>query len=578
MFILLTVFFFIFISIIMAILHLVRPRFSIQGFLSVLAVLAGLVMVFLARSQIPNNIVLLQWGPQSLFPIAPSLMVDDISWYFTLALVSIAFTTVITSIAQLGRSLKSDQLPTRNSNHVIDDSQDGSSIPTEANAEVASVPINPSAQMPNWLFWIAVLILTSMGLLAVTSGNLLTLVLSWAALDIIELVISMSQLPQSENRERVIIVFTARLAGIVTVLMAGLLLSSRGGTLQLNAIPQSISLLLIIAAAIRLGVFPPQQLYSRRLPMRSDLTTVMRLISAAAGFILLVRVASVGITPYIIPYLLGFFALVGIFGAARWLVAKDELDGRSYWMLGTASMAIAAAILGSQLACLAWSLASLLSGGLIFSFTLRHRYLIPIFILGVFNLSTLPFSPTWQATALYQSISAALGNRAWLPLFSILLVLIQALLLSGFITQLLKGILPAGEEKSQHIERWVWVLYPIGLILIIVAHLLIGWFLLPELNGLPIAAWVIGALTLLTAALILFISWRLPRPILIASSITKSHSWNKLFSLEWLYNFIWMTYRTISRLFGLFSTILEGDGGIIWALVLFALIFVFLQR
>jgi hypothetical protein len=28
----------------------------------------------------------------------------------------------------------------------------------------------------------------------------------------------------------------------------------------------------------------------------------------------------------------------------------------------------------------------------------------------------------------------------------------------------------------------------------------------------------------------------------------------------------------------LFSTILEGDGGILWALVLFALIFVFLQR
>jgi hypothetical protein len=31
-------------------------------------------------------------------------------------------------------------------------------------------------------------------------------------------------------------------------------------------------------------------------------------------------------------------------------------------------------------------------------------------------------------------------------------------------------------------------------------------------------------------------------------------------------------------LFSLFSTILEGDGGILWALVLFALIFVFLQR
>ena len=494
----------------MAILHLLRPRFSIQGFLSVLAVSAGMVMVFLARSQIPSNIVILQWGPQSLFPIAPSIIVDDISWYFSLALISIAFTTVITSIAQLGQSLKPDQLPTRNPNHHVDDSNEGLKTPTEANATVASVPVNPSAQMPNWIFWIAVFILTSMGLFAVTAGNLLTLVLSWAALDIIELVISISQLPKSESRERVIIVFTARLAGIVTVMIAGLLLSSRGSTLQLNDVPQSISLLLILASAIRLGVFPPQQLYARGLPIRSDLTTVMRLISAAACFILLVRVASVGISANTLPYLLGFFTLVGIVGAARWLVAKDEADGRSYWILGTTSMAIAAAILGSPLACLVWSLASLLSGELIFSLTLRHRYLIPILILGVFNLSTLPFSPTWQGTDIYQSISAVFGNRVWWLLFSIFLVLIQALLLSGFITQLLKGILPTSEENSQHIERWVWVLYPIGLILIVVVHILIGWFLLPELDGLPISAWVIGALTLLATALILFIFWRFP--------------------------------------------------------------------
>ena len=42
-------------------------------------------------------------------------MLDDISWYFTLALVALAFTVVITSIAQLGLSPKSDQLPAENS-------------------------------------------------------------------------------------------------------------------------------------------------------------------------------------------------------------------------------------------------------------------------------------------------------------------------------------------------------------------------------------------------------------------------------------------------------------------------------
>jgi hypothetical protein len=215
---------------------------------------------------------------------------------------------------------------------------------------------------------------------------------------------------------------------------------------------------------------------------------------------------------------------------------------------------------------------------LILSFSLRHRNFIPLIVLGVFNLSTLPFSPTWQGTVIYQSISSVIGNRVLFLLFSISFLFIQALLLSGYIRHFLAGVFPAKEEKSQHIERWVWVLYPLGLILIVAAHLIIGWFLLPDLNGLPLVAWIIGPVTLLIAAIILFISWRLPQPFHIPQKLTKTSFWNTLFSFEWLYNFIWNAYRTVSRLFGVISTILEGDGGILWALVLFALIFVFLQR
>jgi hypothetical protein len=112
----------------------------------------------------------------------------------------------------------------------------------------------------------------------------------------------------------------------------------------------------------------------------------------------------------------------------------------------------------------------------------------------------------------------------------------------------------------------------------VLAHLLLGWFLLPDLQGLPLVAWLIGPLTLLVAALILFLLWRYPQPFPALKRLTESSLSYKLFSLEWLYNFIWQTYRTVQRVIGLFSTILEGEGGILWALVLFALIFVFLQQ
>ena len=43
----------------------------------------------------------------------------------------------------------------------------------------------------------------------------------------------------------------------------------------------------------------------------------------------------------ITPLLLGLTTMAGLFAAINWLRAKDELNGRPYWMLGTASLAIA---------------------------------------------------------------------------------------------------------------------------------------------------------------------------------------------------------------------------------------------
>jgi formate hydrogenlyase subunit 3/multisubunit Na+/H+ antiporter MnhD subunit len=567
MLILLIIFLFFFTAFAMFILHLVRPRLSIQSFLAVVAVLLGLVMVLLSHSNIPASMVLLQWAPQSLFPNQPALILDEISWYFAFTLISLVCTVVIISIARIGQSSKLDNLPFN-----------ASIAGGETSSEVIQGTQIGSGFMPNWLFWVSALVLTGAGLLAVTSGNVLTLLLAWAALDIIQLVILLGQTLQSSARERVIIIFSIRLAGIVTVLFAGLILWAQGTTLQLNSISPSISAILILAAGIRLGIFPPQQFYIRGLHIRSDLETVIDAVSAASSFILLVRVSASGVAPSITPLLIGIVALVGVFTAFNWLSAKDELEGRSYWLIATSSLAIAAASVGSTTACLVWSIASLISGGLIFSFSLRNRRFIPLILLAVFNLSTLPFSPSWQGTALYQSISIAIRNRAQFFIFTISFLAIQTVLLSGYIRHLLRGVQSETDEKSQHIERWVWVLYPLGVVLLVLAHLLLGWFLLPNVRDLPIVAWLIGPLTLLVAALILFISWRYPRPFPRLNRITNASLSNRLFSLEWLYNFIWQAYRTLSRVITLFSIILEGDGGILWALVLFALIFVFLQR
>ena len=574
MLILLTIFLFIFTPLAMLILHWVRPKLSIQGFFAVLALLIAWPMVFLARSDTQHVITLLQWKPESLFPISPSLLIDNISWYFALALTSLSLTVVITSLAQFGQSPKLDQLPTQK---IIQVNEDTNTIEGGISSSEPPTAIE-GGLTPDWLLWASILALTSLGLVGVTAGNMLTLLLAWAALDIIKLIILLDQLSQSRTRERIILAFSAKMAGTVTVLMAGIIFWTQGASLSFDAISQPLSTYLILAAGLRLGVLPLHLPFPQGLPIRRGLGTVLRLVPAASSYILLVRVSYVGVTGTVTPYLLSLAILAGLYATVNWLGAKDELNGRPYWILGTASLAIISAILHHPAACLAWSIASLLSGSLIFSMSLRHRKLIPLIVLGVVNLSAIPFSPTWQGTELYQFSSYVPVNLIVYSLFSIFFLLIQSFLLAGFVRHLLRGIFPISDVTPEHIERWVWFLYPIGLILIELIHVVIGYWLYPNLNAVPLSGWIIGPLALIITGLILYINWRYPRSFSYLSRSINTSFWNNLLSLNWLYRLLWKLFRTSSKLFTLISTILEGDGGILWALVLFALIFVFLQR
>jgi hypothetical protein len=558
----------------MLVLYLVRPRFSIQGFLAILTVIAGWIMVFLARSDFPQVITLLQWRPEYLFPVSPSLLVDNVSWFFALAITSLSVTVLITSIAQIGQNSNLVNIPVQNRTSA-NESQNPS------NQEISPVKQFIASDVqgkPGWNLSGSILILMSLGLVAVTAGNLITLLLAWSALDMLELFMLLGQVPQSNIRERIILAFSAKVAGIGILLIATLIYWSQNISLGFDTISYSMSPFLVLAAGFRLGVLPLHIPLVHRLPIKRELGTVFRLVPAAASYILLVRVSNVGIKGAITPYLLGFTTIAGIYAAIKWLSAENELEGRPFWLLGTAALSITAAIVKQPTACLVWAIASLLCGGFIFSIPFRHRNLIPLVVLGLVNFSALPFSPTWQGMALYSFPPQIPINHALMYLFDFFLLLSQSVLLAGLIHHALRATLPDPEKKSPPVERWVWFLYPLGLLFILVTHLLIGSKLYPNLSDVPISGWIMGPLVLLLSGVILYISQRFPHPFQLASHSKITISWNNLLSLEWLYRYLWRLFRTITGVFALLSSILEGDGGIIWALVLFALIFVFLQR
>jgi hypothetical protein len=112
----------------------------------------------------------------------------------------------------------------------------------------------------------------------------------------------------------------------------------------------------------------------------------------------------------------------------------------------------------------------------------------------------------------------------------------------------------------------------------VITHLLIGWYTYPKFLELELLSWIAGPVALLLTGIALYLTWRFRSLYQPIYDQIQSSKWDRFMSFDWLYRFFWRSFRTLLRVFSLVSSILEGDGGLLWALVLFGLIFVFLQR
>jgi hypothetical protein len=574
MFILLTIFLLLFISVAMVILYLVRPRFSIQGFLAILAVIAGWVLVLIAWKDIPQTISLLHWQPDIFFPISPTLLIDDISWFFACSLITLALSSVVTSIAHIGQSYLPDL---RKGDQIIE------VVEVQGQADTRRpitrpLPINENKPNTNWQSWAGILVLTSLGLVAVTAGNMLTLILAWAALDILELFILTGQAQDKQVQDRIILVFSIRMAGIGIVLLAGITLWSQDLSLTFSAIEQTSSKFLLLAAGFRLASVLLHLPSMNKREQKQEFHTILHLVPAAGSLILIVRVAQISIPGTISTFILGLFALIGFIAALNWLNSDDEIKGLPYWLIGTASLVFASAIQNQLQASIAWSIASLLSGGLIFSMFIRHKNFIPLIFLGFIAFSALPFSPTWLGTDLYSEPGLPASPPVMLLLYSVIFLLIHSLLLSGLIRHILRGIFPQEEPLKIHVERWVWFLFPIGMIVILVVHYLIGILLYPELSDVSWVGWIMGAIAVILSWTIWYLQARYFQSHIHSDKTASASFLAKFHLMEWLFRFFGSIFKFVVKFVALLSSILEGDGGILWAFVLFALIFVFLLR
>jgi hypothetical protein len=518
MFILLTVAILLLTSITVLALRIFLPEFRSTWLIASGGGIVGFASVFAWLTHTPTHLQFSIWQPASLFRQSPAFIADGIAWAFTASIVALALAIIITSVVR--------------------------------------------DNFPNPITWSGVLTLSSLGALAVTADNPLTLVLIWAALDLVELIIQLRFVEDPKLTERVVVAFSSRVAGIVVLLWANMVSISNGVNLDFHSAAPQAGVYLLLAAGLRIGVLPLHLPYAGDSSLRRDFGTALRMISAASSLILLARIPAGSIAPQFAPYLLAFAALAAVYGGWMWLRAPDELTGRPFWIIGIGSLAVAATLRENPLGAAAWSCALILCGGVLFLSSEPNQWLVRGLWIAIFGVSALPIS----LTATGWNSGGASFFLAWIPLIAA-----HAMLLAGFIRHVLRP--PAARARYEDQPIWARNIYPIGIFLLLLTILflgLFGWDASLQLGNL--SASIIASL--LTFGLVWFTPrLRILNPVRAHWVRPANPGW-----LDWGYQALWNLYQQTGRLSNVFAKILEGESGIMWTLLFLALFISFFAQ
>lgn len=496
----------------LVVLRIIIPGFRYKWLFAIGGTLFAWVGVLIWQLQMPISLQFANWQPITIFSQSPAFIADRISWLFVFSLVTLGLAIIITSVVR--------------------------------------------PRFPSPISWAGTLILTSLGMLAVVAYNPLTLLLIWAAIDLVELVVQIWFVEDPKLSERVVISFASRATGILFLLWSDVIGAAGGQLSDFRLITPEAGLFLLIAAGLRVGVLPLHLPYPSESTLRRGFGTGLRMVSAASSLILLVRIPPGTIALPVTPYLLVLVSFAAVYGSWMWMRAPDELTGRPFWLIGMGSLVVASALRSNPLGAAAWSCALILIGGALFLFSEKNQWLTRALYAGVFGISSLPFSIT--ATGWNNG-----GTGFWLALP--FLILSHSMLIAGFIRHIQRTNI-----RTSNTDQPIWAknVYPIGIMLLLLVSISLGFFGWD--GALKFGNWLVG---LIASILAVGLIWLTPRlrilnPVRAHWVRPTSASW-----FDWVYGGLWNLYRQMGRISNAFSNLLEGESGIMWTL-LFLVLFI----
>lgn len=245
----------------------------------------------------------------------------------------------------------------------------------------------------------------------------------------------------------------------------------------------------------------------------------------------------------------GLTALAIVIGILLILAAAGSLlldKAVDWWFIGCGLLVSGGAALAQPVGALSWGIAFMLPGSLLLSESGKTSPSILILGLGGLGFLPLPYLPAWSGSTVFQ---------AGLP--GILLAAGAGTFLGGVIIAVLKTIPRIKEGKAELTPLMI-----IGPGILVLGQGLTAFQLglLDASRGLlskPVGVWLVPLL----GVLVLIVgNWV---PLRSKDLITKRLD----LAADWLRPILGKLYRLIRTLADLLADLLEGDGGLIWALL-----------
>ncbi len=459
------------------------------------------------------------WIPIGDNPVSISFQLDETSWPYAIALGAVLFAVIVLSVSR-------------------------------KDAEVAGVT------------WGGVLGLGSLGIFTITAGSPLALVLAWTAIDFFELLVMVNMVEDRRLDTQAVLTFAFRIVGTLFVLLAMMLNYAGGAPLTFSNILPNAGICLLIAVGLRLGVLPLHLVFTQTAPTRRGLGTIMRFISPASSLVLVSRLPVQVITGGWHDLILIILSIGGLYGAVMWATSSDELTGRPFWLIASGTMALTCAINNNPTVSQVWGVTLLLAGVVLFLSFSGQRWLMVFPLLAAISLSGLPFTLT------------SVGWAGLIPqpfqMGSLIFILVVSLLIVGYARF---AIYPKPEFSS--LERMDQVVYPFGLAAPVLTIWIIFFKRLP--GSISLDYWWASLAALGVSGLIAFISLRLIKNRQThpaagwLTGVFKSllRFFNTIFSLDWIFFIIIRLYRLLGIIVRIIGDTLEGEAGVLWALILF---------